>query len=89
MPSKKTDTKQIITKKDIELENSELKEAIKLLHINNSLKFTFLRGFVYGFATVVGGAFFLSVGIWALTSLQIIPYFGEIAALILALLENK
>ena len=87
--NKSNSAKQKITKADIETENEELKQTIRLLHINNSLTYTFLRGFVYGFATVVGGAVFLSVGIWILTSLQIIPYLGEIAALILTMLEKN
>jgi hypothetical protein len=88
MKKETTDINQKITKKDIETENKELKQAIDLLRKNNSLKFTFLKGFIYGFATIVGGTIFLTVLIWILTTLQIIPYFGEIAALFLKFLQK-
>ncbi|TXI31249.1 MAG: hypothetical protein E6Q58_05385 [Niabella sp.] len=85
--NKKTDYKTL--HKDFIQEDMELQEAIKHLKRNNSLSYTFLKGFVYGFATVVGGTIFITTLIWTLTRLQIIPYFGDIAAIALKFIENQ
>lgn len=67
----------------------QLKRNNELLYKSSSLRWTFLRGLIIGFASVIGGSLLIALALWFLNELQYIPVIGEIADLILELTKTE
>lgn len=61
----------------------------KEIQKQNSLKYTFLRGVVYGFGVFVGSAILVGVLIYILSKLNTVPIIGEYIAKILNFIKQR
>lgn len=57
----------------------ELQNNNAMLKRANSTKWTFLRGVVIGFGSIIGGTIVVSIALWFLSTIKIVPFVGNVA----------
>ena len=54
----------------------ELQQNNKLLQKNGSIRFAFIRGLVFGLATLIGGTILVTLLLWILSWFEVLPVIG-------------